>query len=124
SDRTGYAQQDRPQGIRHSADAVHYFTAGDAEISIIEKDGFYKAEYPKAESTDKMPVFIYRVYVEDENGKAVKERKTIPTYYLYNVAEKLYTHLGRLPKGKYTVKITAENVYSLQSEYIEKTIEI
>lgn len=98
--------------------------SSDAEISITEKDGFYKAEYPKAESTDKMPVFIYRVYVEDENGKAVKERKTIPTYYLYNVAEKLYTHLGRLPKGKYTVKITAENVYGLQSEYIKKTIEI
>ena len=96
----------------------------DAEILLTEQDSFYSAEYPRAESTDGMPVFIYRVYVENKEGKAVKERKTIPTYYLYNTEEKLNTCLGRLPKGKYTVKVIAETPYGVRSECIEKILEV
>lgn len=95
-----------------------------AEIRIRAENGSYFAEYPKAESTDGMPVFIYRAFVYDENGKEIASGKTVPSYYLFRGEEILTTDLGPLPKGKYTVKITAENVYGLQSEYIEKTIEI
>lgn len=95
-----------------------------AEINITDEDGFYKAEYPKAESVDGMPIFIYRVYIENEEGKIVKERKTIPTYYLYRVNDKLITYLGRLPKGKNRIKIFAETPYGIRSEAVEKTIEI
>ena len=95
-----------------------------AEITISEQDGFYSAEYPKAESADGMPVFIYRIYAVDKNGKTIKERKTIPTYYLYNVAPTLKTDLGRLPKGSYSIRVIAETPYGIRSEYIEKTIEV
>ena len=96
----------------------------DAEIVLSEEDGFYKAEYPKAESSDGMPVFIYRVYIEAEDGKILKERKTIPTYYLYKIKDKLVTHIGRLPKGKIKIRIVAETPYGIKSEPIEKNIEI
>ncbi len=95
-----------------------------AELSITEKDGSFFAEYPKAFSTDGMPVFIYRVYVYDKDENIVSEGKTIPSYYLYNTEERLCTSLGRLSEGKYTLKISAETVYGVQSEYFEKEIEI
>ena len=95
----------------------------EAEILLTVKDGFCKAEYPKAESTDRMPVFIYRVYVENEKGETVKERKTIPTYYLYGIADTMTTCIGRLPKGKYRIKVIAETTYGVKSDCIEKTIE-
>lgn len=95
-----------------------------AELTVTEKGGVYTAAYPKAQSRDGKPVFIYRVFVEDEKGNTVKVRKTIPTYYLYEVADEMSTCLGMLPKGKYSIKVLAENVYGMKSEYIEKTIEI
>lgn len=95
-----------------------------AEINIIHDKGLYTAVYPKAESTDKSPVYIYRTYLEDSNGKVVAERKTIPTYYLYNVEDELTVCLGVLGEGKYKVKISAETAYGVKSEFIEKTIEI
>ncbi len=95
----------------------------ETEIIISEKDGFYSAEYPKAESTDGNPVFIYRLYAVNEQGKTVKERKTIPAYFLYKSADKLTTDIGRLPKGKYSIRVTAETPYGVRSEYIEKTVE-
>lgn len=98
--------------------------ARDAAISIDKKGSIYTATYPKAESTDGMPVFIYRVSVEDADGKIIKMRKTIPTYYLYEIEEELSTCLGMFPKGKYKVKVLAENVYGKQSETLEKTIEV
>lgn len=81
-------------------------------------------DFPRAESTDGMPVFIYRTFIEDEKGRVLKERKTIPPYYLYEVKEKLSVSLGRLTTGKYKIKILAETPYGVQSEYIEKTIEV
>lgn len=95
-----------------------------AEITVTEKEGIYSAEFPKAESTDGMPVFIYRTYVQGADGKTVKERKTVPTYYLYEVSEGLTECLGMLSEGKYKIKVVAENCYGMQSECIEKTIEI
>ena len=63
-------------------------------------------------------------YPTRKNGKTIKERKTIPTYYLYNVAPTLKTDLGRLPKGSCSIRVIAETPYGIRSEYIEKTIEV
>lgn len=95
-----------------------------AEITLTEQDGFYSAEYPKAKNAGGEPIFIYRIYAENEEGKIVKERKKIPTYYLYKVADKLTTDIGRLPKGKYKIKVIAETPYGVRSECIEKTLEV
>lgn len=95
----------------------------DTKISLTEQDGFYSAAYPKAESADGMPVFIYRIYVENEKGETIKERKQIPAYFLYKSSDTLITPLGRLSEGRYTIKILAETVHGIQSEFIEKEIE-
>lgn len=91
-----------------------------AEITI--KDGY--VEYPAALSTDGMPVFIYRVTVCDKNGKEIVNGKNLPSYYLFNTEDRLKTYIGCLQKGIYLVRIKAETVYGVQSDYIEKTIEI
>ncbi len=96
----------------------------DTEITVSERDGVYYAEYPKAESTDGMPVFLYRVYAYGENGDKVFEGKSVPSYYLYKVEDMMSTELGKLPKGKYKIKLLAENVYGMKSECVEKDIEV
>ncbi len=96
----------------------------DAKIAIEEQSDVYVVYYPEAVSKDGMPVFIYRIYVENADGQIVKMRKQIPTYYLYGEDEELRECLGMFPKGKYKVKILAENVYGMKSEFIEKEFEI
>ena len=98
--------------------------AKEAEITVEEQDNIYVVCYPEAVSADGMPVFIYRIYVENADGKTVKMIKQIPTYYLYGEDEELRECLGMFPKGKYKVKILAENVYGMKSQPIEKIIEI
>ena len=68
---------------------------------------------------------VYRVYVENEKGETVKSEKTIPSdYYLSGKNEEIRTCIGMLEKGRYKLKILAENVYGMKSEYIEKEFEI
>ena len=100
--------------------------AQNAEPDVDKSNGdIYVATYPEAECADKTPVFIYRVYVENEKGETVKSEKTIPSdYYLSGKNEEIRTCIGMLDKGRYKLKILAENVYGMKSEYIEKTIEI
>ena len=95
-----------------------------AEITLTVKDGIYSAEYQKAESIDGMTVFLYRVNVVDDKGNVVAKGKTVPSYYLYKPEETIVTALGKLPEGKYKVSITAENVYGLKSDSIEKEFTI
>lgn len=95
-----------------------------ADIIINEEKGEYSAVYPKADSTDGMPVFIYRLTLSDKNGKEIAKSKTVPSYYLFKSEDTICTKLGKLPKGKYNIKIIAETAYGVGSEYIEKIIEI
>lgn len=95
----------------------------DTEISVDNQNSIYVASHSNAKSTDGMPVFIYRLYVENEKGEVIKTMKTIPTYYLYGENEDIKTCLGMFPKGKYKLKVLAENTYGMKSEYIEKEFE-
>lgn len=96
----------------------------DAEILITEESGLYTAVYPKADGQDDTPIVIYRTFIENEKGETLAERKVIPTYYLYETADEINVCLGTLLKGRYKIRATAENAFGMQSEYIEKTIEI
>lgn len=91
-----------------------------AEITI--KDGY--VEYPKALSSDGMPVFIYRVSVYDKDGNEIAKGKTLESYYLYKTEDRLKTHIGTLQKGEYIISIKAETAYGVQSEPINKMIEL
>ena len=95
-----------------------------AEIIITDEKGIYSAEYPKAQSRDGMPVFIYRLCIENEKGETVKAIKTIPAYYLYKSAQRQKTCLGTLPEGKLKIRILAETPYGVKSEYISKSFEV
>ena len=93
-----------------------------AQISLKEQDGIYSAVYPKANSTDGKPVFVYRAVVCNEKGNVIYENKTVPSYYLYQPEDIVTTVLGQLKNGRYTVKIFAENCFGMKSEPIEKEI--
>ena len=95
-----------------------------SEISVEEQSSIFVASYPSAKSKDGMPVFIYRIFVEDSRGRILKALKEIPAYYLYGEDEEIRTCIGMLPKGKYKIRVLAENVYGMKSEYIEKEFEI
>ena len=112
ADRNNREYTEDKQRSRSSAPAFH----DGAKITLTEQDSFYSVTFPKAESTDGMPVFIYRIYIENEKGEAVKKLKKMPTYYLYEADENMTVCLGRLPKGNLRVRIIAENVYGIQSE--------
>ncbi len=99
------------------------FPAG-AQLVLKNENGVYSVKYPRAESTDGMPVFIYRASVFDEKDKEITKGKTVPSYYLYCSEDVIVTVLGKLPKGKYKVKAWAETAYGIKSECIEKTIEL
>ena len=98
--------------------------SGDAEITITQQDDIYSAVYPKAHSTDGMPVFVYRAEVYDDKGNIVFRGKTVPSYYLYEPEEIVTTSLGKLEKGRYKIKVFAENCYKIKSESIETEFEI
>ncbi len=117
------ANREYTEEKQHSRSEAPSFPQG-AEPEIDKQDCICVAVYPEAKCKDKSPVFIYRVYVENEKGEVVRSEKTVPTYYLYGEDEEIRTCLGMLPEGKYKIKVIAENVYGKQSECIEKTIEI
>lgn len=96
----------------------------DAELYVEEQSDIYVAVHSNAQSTDGMPVFIYRLYVENEKGEVIKSMKTIPTYYLYGEDADIRTCLGMFPKGRYKLKVLAENTYGMKSECIEKEFEV
>ena len=96
------------------------------DLALERKEYIRKEELDgiKEEIKEDYGVKITTITVENEKGEILKERKTIPTYYLHKVNDKLITHLGRLPKGKNKIKILAETPYGVRSEYIEKIIEV
>ena len=95
-----------------------------AQISITQQDGIYSAEFPKADSTDGMPVFVYRAEVYDDKGNMIFSGKTVPSYYLYKSEDIVTTALCELKKGRYKIKVFAENCYKIKSESIETEFEI
>ncbi len=85
--------------------------ADDANIKI---SGNY-VKFDAAESTDGMPIFIYRAFAVDAEGNRIPVGKTVAQYYKYNVPDKVKIELENLPDGNYTLEVVAENCYGIQS---------
>ncbi len=83
-----------------------------------------RISFKRADETDGMPIFIYRIFVVDENEKTVAKTKVLPSYYLFNKEEVLTAQLPPLPFGRYKIKICAETVYGVASEFIQQEITI
>ena len=69
-----------------------------------------------AQSSDGMPIFIYRAYAVDAEGNRTQVGTTVPGYYRYKVPDTVTIKLENLPETACTLEIVAENCYSIQSE--------
>lgn len=103
---------------RAAASKPHVFPDG-AEVKMKKFFGNYTADLPAAESTDSMPVFIYRAYVYNADGEVVAESKTLADYYSATTADNIEIKLGKLPDDADVIKFVAETAYGVQSDSIE-----
>lgn len=85
--------------------------ASDAKLNVSGS----KVTFDAAESTDGMPIFIYRAYAVDSEGNRTPIGKTVAQYYRYNVPSKVTIKLENLPEYDYTIEVVAENCYGMQS---------
>ena len=79
---------------------------------------------PAAQSTDGMPVVLYRAAAVDEKGKQVASAWTLPRYYTADTQETITLRLSDLPDGAYTVRVTAQNAYNKTSAPLETTFAV
>lgn len=89
-----------------------------ANVKVKHPAGSYKITVDRAESTDGMPVFLYRAYALDKDGNELSMVYYLPKYYSATLDDTATIKLGKLPEGTTHIKITAENAYGMQSEPI------
>ncbi len=92
--------------------------ADGAEAKLSNIAGKYSVKVPAAESTDGMPIFLYRAYVYDAEGNEVTSAYALPNYYSATVKDSCKIEIGKLQKGNYTIEVVAETAYGVQSEPI------
>lgn len=91
----------------------------DAKVEVNKSFGKVSLTFDSAKSTDGMPVVLYRVIVNNADGKEVYNDWLLPEYYSATVAETNTVNLNTLLKGDYTAKIIAETAYGVQSAPLE-----
>jgi hypothetical protein len=107
---------------RKAASTAPVFPA-DAALTVREDDGRHVLEIPPAQSTDGMPVVLYRVYVQNKLGMAIGKDWTVPKYYYINDQQTIEHTLRGVPAGKYTVRVVAETAYGVQSDALETQVQ-
>ena len=75
-----------------------------------------KLVFDAAESTDGMPIFIYRAFAVDSEGNRIPVGKTVPQYYRFKVPSSVKIELENIPEENYTLEVVAENCFGMQSE--------
>lgn len=98
----------------------------DAALTVEETGGGgISVTAPAAVSTDGQPVVLYRVTVRNKLGLTVDKQWYLPHYY---VADKLEENIPftveGLAAGSYTVTVTAETAYGVQSEALKSVITV
>lgn len=93
----------------------------DAKVEMKKSVGKVSLTFDAAKSMDGTPVYLSRITVEDAEGKEVYNDWLLPKYYSATVDATNTVSLGKLAKGEYTVTITAETAYGVQSEAITYT---
>ena len=91
---------------------------GNTNAKVSHPFGVYSVRFNRADSTDGMPVVLYRAYVLDGDGSELDMVYRLPRYYSYTLDETETIKLGTLPKGAASIKIVAETAYGVQSEPI------
>lgn len=95
-----------------------------AALKIEVKEGGATVTAPAAQSTDGMPVMLYRAYCSDATGKDVVVAWTLPEYYIADTPDTVDLQLSGLSKGEYRVRVVAETAYGVQSAPLEAQLQI
>ena len=117
------ANRDYTPAKRKAASTAPVFPAGSA-LTVREDGDKRVLEIPAAQSTDGMPVVLYRVYVQNKLGVTVNRDWTLPKYYYVNDQQTIEHILRGVPAGSYTVRVAAETAYGVQSEALETEVRL
>jgi hypothetical protein len=96
----------------------------DAEIAITPVTGGYTAAVPAAESTDGMPVVLYRYKIINKLGITEKKGWVLPKYYLAGEQKTIDLKVTGLASGEYRIEILAETAYGVDSEPLTAKVTI
>lgn len=88
----------------------------DAKLKVTKLANIVSVKFDAAQSTSSEPVFLYKVKVVNSDGEIVKSDWVLPKYYSATVEKTERLNLGLFKKGEYTVSVTAETSWGIQSE--------
>ena len=88
----------------------------EAKLEVTKLAKSVTVRFDAAQSTSSEPVFLYKVKVMNSDGEVVKSDWVLPKYYSATVEKIEHLKLGRFDKGEYTVSVTAETAWGIQSE--------
>ncbi len=116
------ANRDYTPAKRSAASKAPVFAPG-AKLLAKNDGGKVVLQIPAAQSTDGMPVVLYRVTIQNKLGMAVKKDWALPKYYYVNDQQTVEYALRGIPAGAYTVRVAAETAYGVQSDTLETQVE-
>lgn len=116
-----------PVKLKYSHDARKLLStapvfADDAALSINKKRGSYKITVPQAKVTEDNEVYLYRISITNSSGKEVYSAWELSQYYFADIPESITFDGITLINGKYTVRVTAEDVWGNLSEALTTQI--
>ncbi len=106
---------------REAAASAPAFDAG-TELTVQPEYAGCTVTVPAARSTDGMPVVLYRVSAKNSRGVTVAKNWTMPSYYRAIDQNTVELTLSGLAAGTFTLEVTAENAYGMQSAPVKTTV--
>ncbi len=94
----------------------------DAGIKISSQDNNAELTVSAAQSTDGMPVVLYRAFAIDKQGRTVSSAWTLPQYYVAGEQKEITLNLTGLDNGIYTVRVIAQTAYDVSSAPLDATL--
>ncbi len=82
-------------------------------------DGALRVTVPAAQSTDGMPVVLYRLTVKTSYGLTAEKQWYLPHYHVAKGEETVTFTVDGLTKGSYKLSVTAETAYGVKSEPVK-----
>ena len=108
---------------RKSASLAPVF-AQDAALRVRRDGDKCALQIPAAQSTDGMPIVLYRVTAKNKYGVTVGKDWALPKYYRAGDEPTVEHTLRGIPAGTYTVRVCAETAYGVQSASLETEVEL
>lgn len=109
---------------KREAEAKPPVFADNANITVTSESGKCTVTVSAADSTDGMPVVLYRAYAKNSRGSTAVKAWTLSEYYRAIEQDEITITLEGLSSGEYTFSVIAENAYGGQSEPIETTVRV